>query len=111
LGAAASGVAAQSTTILSTPSAALACRWQSLDLAGAHGSEAMAMPRVMSKLNRSASLRVVELVEHGAHSALGILILGHLAEENEARPLQGLGDPGGVDDAVEWCTQVKGFAA
>jgi hypothetical protein len=58
-----------------------------LDLAWAHGSEAMAMPRVMSKLNRHASLRVVELAEHGARSALGVLVLGHLAEENEARPL------------------------
>jgi hypothetical protein len=47
----------------------------------------MATPRVMSKLNRCGSLRVVELAEHGARSALGILILGHLAEENEARPL------------------------
>jgi hypothetical protein len=66
----------------------------------------MAMPRVMSMLNRCASLRVVELAEHGARSVLGVLVLGHLAEENEVRPLQGLGDPGGVDDVVEWCTQV-----
>jgi hypothetical protein len=63
----------------------------------------MATPRVISKLHRRASLRVVELAEHGAHSMLGVLVLGHLAEENEARPLQGLGDPGRVDDAVEWC--------
>jgi hypothetical protein len=89
---------------MSVPSAALACRWQSLDLAWAHGGEAT--PRVMSKLDRRASLRVVELAEHGAHSVLGVLILGHLVEENKARPLQGLGNPGGVDDAVEWCTQV-----
>jgi hypothetical protein len=41
----------------------------------------------MSKLNRRASLRVVELAEHGARSALGVLVLGHLAKENEARPL------------------------
>jgi hypothetical protein len=66
----------------------------------------MATPRVMSKLHRHASLRVVELAELGAHSVLGVLVLGHLAEENEARPLQGLGDPGGVHDAVEWCAQV-----
>jgi hypothetical protein len=64
------------------------------------------MPRFMSKLHRRASLRVVELTELGAHSVLGILVLGHLAEENEARPLQGLGDPGGFDDAVEWCAHV-----
>jgi hypothetical protein len=49
---------------------------------------------------------VVELVEHGARSVSGALVLGHLAEENEARPLQVLGDPGGVDDVVEWCAQV-----
>jgi hypothetical protein len=34
------------------------------------------------------------------------LVLSHLAEEDETRPLQGLGDPGGIDDAVEWCAQV-----
>jgi hypothetical protein len=44
----------------------------------------MATPRVMSKLNRRASLRVVELAEHGAHLVLGVLVLGHLVEENEA---------------------------
>jgi hypothetical protein len=66
----------------------------------------MATPRVMSKLVWCTSLRVVELAEHGARSTLGVLVLGHLAEENEACPLQGLGDPGRVDDAVEWCAQV-----
>jgi hypothetical protein len=66
---------------------ALACRWRSLDLAWAHGSKAMAMLRVMSKLNRRASMRVMELAEHSAHSTLGVLVLGHLAEENEVRPL------------------------
>jgi phage head maturation protease len=60
----------------------------------------------MSKFNRRASMRVVELAEHGARSRLGVLILGHLAEENEARPLQGLGDLGRVDDAVELFVQV-----
>jgi hypothetical protein len=64
----------------------------------------MATPWVMSKLNQHASLRIVELAERGAHSALGFLVLGHLGEENKACPLQGLGDPGGVDDVVEWCT-------
>jgi hypothetical protein len=58
-----------------------------LDLAWAHGSEAMATPQVMSKINQHASLRVMELAEHGARSALGVLVLGHLAEENEAHPL------------------------
>jgi hypothetical protein len=51
-------------------------------------------------------MRVVELVEHGAHVALGVLILGHLAKEDEARPLQGLGDLDGVDDMIEQCAQV-----
>jgi hypothetical protein len=51
-------------------------------------------------------MHVVELAERGAHTALVGLVLSHLVEEDEARPLQGLGDPGGVDDAVEWCTQV-----
>jgi hypothetical protein len=60
----------------------------------------------MSKLHRRTSLCVVELAGHGACSVLGVFVLGHLAEENEVRPLQGLGDPGGVDDAVEWCAQV-----
>jgi hypothetical protein len=47
----------------------------------------MAMPRVMSKLHQCASLRVLELAELGAHSVLGVLVLGHLVEENKARPL------------------------
>jgi hypothetical protein len=34
------------------------------------------------------------------------LILSHLAEEYKARPLQGLRNLDGVDDMVEWCTQV-----
>jgi hypothetical protein len=51
-------------------------------------------------------MRVIELVEHGAHAASGVFILGHLAEENEAHPFQGLCDLDGVDDMVEWCTQV-----
>jgi hypothetical protein len=38
----------------------------------------MATPQVMIKLNRRASLRIVELTEHGAHSVLGVLVLGHL---------------------------------
>jgi hypothetical protein len=34
--------------------------------------------------------------------APGDLIFGHLAEKNEARLLQGLCNPGGVDYVVEW---------
>jgi hypothetical protein len=34
------------------------------------------------------------------------LVLSHLAEEDETRPLQGLGDPGEVNGTVEGCTQV-----
>jgi hypothetical protein len=51
-------------------------------------------------------MRVVELTERGVHAASGIFILGRLAEENEARPFQGLCDLDGVDDVVEWCAQV-----
>jgi hypothetical protein len=51
-------------------------------------------------------MRVVELAERGAHAASGIFILGHLAEEDEARPFQGLCDLDGVDDMVERCAQV-----
>jgi hypothetical protein len=49
---------------------------------------------------------VIELAEHGAHVAPDLFILGHLAEENEARPFQGLHDLDGIDDVVEWCAQV-----
>jgi hypothetical protein len=51
-------------------------------------------------------MHVVKLAERGARAASVDLVLSHLAEEDEARPLQGLGDPGGIDDAVEQCTQV-----
>jgi hypothetical protein len=64
----------------------------------------MATPLAMSKLVGRVSMCVVELAEHSAHAALGVFILGHLAEENKARPLQGLCDLDGVDDVVEWCT-------
>jgi hypothetical protein len=60
----------------------------------------------MSKLGWCVSMHVIELTEHGAHTAPVDLVLCHLAEEDEARPFQVLGDPGGVDDAAEWCTQV-----
>jgi hypothetical protein len=66
----------------------------------------MAAPLAMSNLNRHVSMRVVELAEHGARTASGVLVLGHLAEKNEARPFQGLRDLDGVDDVVEWCTQI-----
>jgi hypothetical protein len=51
-------------------------------------------------------MRIVEFAERGAHAAPGVFILGHLAEENEAHPFQGLRDLDGVDDVVEWCAQV-----
>jgi hypothetical protein len=102
LGAAASGVAAQSTTALSAPSAALACQWRPLDLARAHGNEAALW--VMSKLDRCVSMHIVELTERGARTTPIDLILSQLVEEYEARPLQGLRNLDGVDDVVEWCT-------
>jgi hypothetical protein len=58
------------------------------------------------KLVRCISMRVIELAKRGAHVAPGSLLPSRPAEENEARPLQGLRDLGGVDDAVERCVQV-----
>jgi hypothetical protein len=51
-------------------------------------------------------MHVVELAERGARAAPVGLVLSHLAEEDETRPLQGLDDPGGVDDAAEGSAQV-----
>jgi hypothetical protein len=58
------------------------------------------------KLIWHVSMRVVELAERGAHAMPDSLLLGRPAEENEARPLQGLCDLGRVDDVVERCAQV-----
>jgi hypothetical protein len=66
----------------------------------------MAALLAMSKLNRRVSMRVLELAEHSACSTSGVLILGHLAEKDEARLLQGFFNLDGVDDVVEWCAQV-----
>jgi hypothetical protein len=60
----------------------------------------------MSKLNRCVSMHIIELAERGARTVPVDLILSHLAEEYEARPLQGLCNLDGVDDVVEWCAQV-----
>jgi hypothetical protein len=60
----------------------------------------------MSFFGQRSTLRIVELTERGAHAAPSIFILDHLAEEDDARPLQGLCNLDGVDDAVEWCAQV-----
>jgi hypothetical protein len=57
----------------------------------------------MSKLDWCISMHVVELAKRGARTAPLDLILSHLAEEYEARPLQGLRNLDGVDDVVEWC--------
>jgi hypothetical protein len=51
-------------------------------------------------------MRVVELAERSARAAPVGLVLSHLAKDNEACPLQGLGDPGMIDDAVEGSAQV-----
>jgi hypothetical protein len=66
---AASSTAAWSTTVAAAP-------FQSL-----------AAPQSMGWLSRRDSMRVVELAERGAHAASGVFILGHLAEEDDARPL------------------------
>jgi hypothetical protein len=60
----------------------------------------------MGWLGRHNSMRVIELVECGAHAASGVFILGHLAKEDEVRPLEGLGDLDRVDDMIERCMQV-----
>jgi hypothetical protein len=85
LGASALGVAAQSTAALSVPSAALACRWRLLDLAGDGGGEVA--PQVTSELGQCVSMHAVELAEHGARTAPVGFVLSHLAEEDETRPL------------------------
>jgi hypothetical protein len=51
-------------------------------------------------------MHVVELAELGTCTAPVGLVLSHLAKENEAHLLQGLGDPGGIDDAIEGNAQV-----
>jgi hypothetical protein len=86
------------------PSAASACRWRPLDLARESGGEAAA--QVAGALGRCVSVHVVELAERGARAVPVGLVLGQLAKENEARLLQGLGDPSGIDDAVEGSAQV-----
>jgi hypothetical protein len=67
------------------PSAASVCQWRPLDLAGDDGGEAAV--QVMGKLGRCISMHVVELTECGARATPVGLVLSHLAEENEARPL------------------------
>jgi hypothetical protein len=104
LGLAALGIAARSTAALSMPSAASACRRRPLDLAGDDGGEAAA--QVMGELGWCVSIHVVELAERGARAAPVGLVLSQLAEENEARPLQGLSDLGGIDDTAEGSAQV-----
>jgi hypothetical protein len=64
------------------------------------------MMQVTGELGRCISMHVVELAERGAHVAPVSLALCHLAKENEAHPLQGLSDPGGIDDTVEGSAQV-----
>jgi hypothetical protein len=85
---AALGIAARSMAALSAPSVVSACRWRPLDLAGARGGEAA--PQIMSELGRCVSMHVIELIECGARTTPVDLVLSHLAEEDEMRPLQGL---------------------
>jgi hypothetical protein len=66
----------------------------------------MAAPQAMSFSRWCNALCIIELTERGAHAEPSVYILGHLAEEDESRPLQGLCDLDGVDDVVEWCAQV-----
>jgi hypothetical protein len=55
----------------------------------------------MGELGRCMSMHVIEFAERGTCMAPVCLVLSHLAKENEARPLQGLGDPGGIDDTAK----------
>jgi hypothetical protein len=41
----------------------------------------------MSFSGQRGALCSIELMERGTHAALGVLIVGHLAEEGNARPL------------------------
>jgi hypothetical protein len=66
----------------------------------------MAALLATNKLVRRVSMRVVELTERGAHATPVSFLLSRPAEENEARPLQGLRNLGRVDDVVERCAQV-----
>jgi hypothetical protein len=66
----------------------------------------MATLLAADKFVQCISMRVIELEERGAHAAPGSLLLGRSAKENETRPLQGLRNSGGVDDAVERCVEV-----
>jgi hypothetical protein len=65
--------------------------------------QSLTAPQSMGWLGRRNSMRVVELAEHDAYAASGVFMLGHLAEEDEARPLQGLGDLDRVNDMIERC--------
>jgi hypothetical protein len=47
----------------------------------------MAVPQVTSLSGQRSALRGVEIAERGAHVAPGVFIIGHLAEEGDARPL------------------------
>jgi hypothetical protein len=66
----------------------------------------MAALLAVDKLVWRVSMRFVELAERGGHATPSSLFLGRPAEEDEARPFQGLRNLGGVDAAVEWCAQV-----
>jgi hypothetical protein len=47
----------------------------------------MVASQVMSFSGQRGALRGVELTEHGAHTVPGVFIIGHLAEEGDARLL------------------------
>jgi hypothetical protein len=64
------------------------------------------MVQVTNELGQCVSMHVIEIAERGARVAPVGLVLGHLAEEDEAHSLQGLDDPSGINDAVERSVQV-----
>jgi hypothetical protein len=57
----------------------------------------------MSFFGQSSALRIIEITERGAHVAPSVFIIGHLAKEGNARPLQGLCGLDAVEGVVEWC--------
>jgi hypothetical protein len=56
--------------------------------------------------SQRGALHGVKLTKHGTHAAPGVLSIGRLAEEGDARPLQVRYGLDGVNGVVEWCAQV-----
>jgi hypothetical protein len=66
----------------------------------------MLVSRVTNFSGQHGTLRDIELIEHGVHTASGVIDVHRLSREGGASLLQVLGGPDGVDGLVEWCMQV-----